>query len=74
MTASATRPTSEPEPWFPEQFIAHLRAPGTRDRDRHPLHRRMDAGHLARQGLQRWVANRFEAIERGDTQPAGPGA
>jgi pyrroloquinoline-quinone synthase len=59
MTESAARPTGEPGPWPPEQFIAHLRAQGTRYHDLHPFHRRMDAGDLTRDELQRWVTNRF---------------
>jgi pyrroloquinoline-quinone synthase len=59
MTASATRPTGEPGPWPPEQFIAQLRGQGTRYHNRHPFHRRMDAGNLTREELQRWVMNRF---------------
>ncbi len=59
MTDSATRPTGECGPWPLEEFIARLRAQGTRYHDLHPFHRRMDAGELTRQELQRWVANRF---------------
>jgi pyrroloquinoline-quinone synthase len=59
VSASATRPTSERGPWPPEEFIAHLRAQGTRYHDQHPFHRRMDAGDLTREELQRWVTNRF---------------
>jgi pyrroloquinoline-quinone synthase len=59
MTESAARPTGEPGPWPPEQFIAHLRAQGPRYHDLHPFHRRMDAGDLTRDELQRWVTNRF---------------
>ena len=59
MTASATTRTGEREPWPPEEFIAHLRAQGTRYHNLHPFHRRMDAGELTREELQRWVANRF---------------
>jgi pyrroloquinoline-quinone synthase len=59
MTASATRPTGEPGPWPPEQFIAQRRGQGTRYHNRHPFHRRMDAGNLTREELQRWVMNRF---------------
>ncbi len=59
MTDSPTRPTGERAPWPPEEFIARLRAQGTRYHDLHPFHRRMDAGELTRQELQRWVANRF---------------
>jgi len=55
----ATRPTSEQGPWSPDEFIAHLRAQGTRYHHLHPFHRRMDAGELTREELQRWVANRF---------------
>jgi pyrroloquinoline-quinone synthase len=42
-----------------EQFIARLRAQGARYHNLHPFHRRMDAGELTREELQRWVANRF---------------
>ena len=42
-----------------EEFIARLRAQGARYHDQHPFHRRMDAGELTREELQRWVANRF---------------
>jgi pyrroloquinoline-quinone synthase len=48
---------TEPSP--PEEFIARLRAQGTRYHNLHPFHRRMDAGELTREELQRWVANRF---------------
>jgi pyrroloquinoline-quinone synthase len=59
MTHSATRPTGERGPWPPDVFIAHLRAQGTRYHNLHPFHRRMDAGELTREELQRWVTNRF---------------
>jgi pyrroloquinoline-quinone synthase len=59
VTESATRPTDERAPSPPEEFIAHLRAQGTRYHNLHPFHRRMDAGSLSREELQRWVANRF---------------
>ena len=42
-----------------DELIARLRAQGARYHDAHPFHRRMDAGELAREELQRWVANRF---------------
>ena len=42
-----------------EEFIAELRAQGTRYHNLHPFHQRMDAGELTRDELQRWVANRF---------------
>jgi pyrroloquinoline-quinone synthase len=59
MTASPTTPTAERAPWPPEEFIARLRAQGTRYHNLHPFHRRMDAGELTCEELQRWVANRF---------------
>ncbi len=59
MTDSPTRPTAERAPWPPEEFIARLRAQGERYHDLHPFHRRMDAGELTRQELQRWVSNRL---------------
>jgi pyrroloquinoline-quinone synthase len=52
-----------------EEFVARLRAQGTRYHNLHPFHQRMDAGELAREELQRWVANRFyyqECIPRKD--------
>jgi len=42
-----------------EEFVAELRAQGTRYHNLHPFHQRMDAGDLTREELQRWVANRF---------------
>jgi pyrroloquinoline-quinone synthase len=59
MTVSATRVTDERGPWPPEEFTAQLRAQGTRYHNLHPFHRRMDAGALTREELQRWVTNRF---------------
>ena len=38
---------------------ARLRAQGRRYHNLHPFHRRMDAGELSPEELQRWVANRF---------------
>ena len=59
MTDTATRPTDEHAPAPPEQFVAELRAQGTRYHNLHPFHRRMDAGDLTPEELRRWVANRF---------------
>jgi pyrroloquinoline-quinone synthase len=59
MTERATRPAGERGPWPGEEFTARLRAQGTRYHDLHPFHRRMDAGDLTREELQRWVTNRF---------------
>jgi pyrroloquinoline-quinone synthase len=42
-----------------EALIDRLHAQGTRYHNLHPFHRRMDAGELSREELQRWVANRF---------------
>ena len=42
-----------------DEFVARLRAQGSRYHHLHPFHRRMDAGELTREELQRWVANRF---------------
>jgi pyrroloquinoline-quinone synthase len=47
------------QPARPDEFIAELRAQGTRYHNLHAFHRRMDAGELTREELQRWVANRF---------------
>jgi pyrroloquinoline-quinone synthase len=59
VTEYATRPTGERAASPSEEFIARLRAQGARYHDQHPFHRRMDAGALTRDELQRWVANRF---------------
>ena len=59
MSQSATTPAVQRAPWPPEEFIARLRAQGTRYHNLHPFHRRMDAGSLTREELQRWVVNRF---------------
>jgi pyrroloquinoline-quinone synthase len=59
VTETLTRPTDERRAWPPEEFIARLRAQGTRYHNLHPFHRRMDAGELSREELRRWVANRF---------------
>ena len=40
-------------------FVARLRAQGSRYHNLHPFHQRMDAGELTRGELQRWVATRF---------------
>jgi pyrroloquinoline-quinone synthase len=59
VTESAIRSTRVREASPPEEFIARLRAQGARYHNLHPFHRRMDAGELTREELQRWVANRF---------------
>jgi pyrroloquinoline-quinone synthase len=59
VTETATTLTRERGPGPPEEFIAELRAQGTRYHNLHPFHRRMDAGELSREELKRWVANRF---------------
>jgi pyrroloquinoline-quinone synthase len=46
-------------PASPDDFTAELRSQGTRYHNLHPFHRRMDAGELTREELQRWVTNRF---------------
>jgi pyrroloquinoline-quinone synthase len=44
----------------PEAFVAWLRDEGSRRyHDRHPFHRAMHEGHLSRDQLRAWVANRF---------------
>jgi pyrroloquinoline-quinone synthase len=47
------------QPLAPDEFISRLRAQGGRYHNLHPFHRRMDAGELSREELQRWVTNRF---------------
>ncbi|MGA2926939.1 MAG: pyrroloquinoline-quinone synthase PqqC [Solirubrobacteraceae bacterium] len=51
--------TGERGAWPADEFIAQLRGQGTRYHHLHPFHRRMDAGELRREELQRWVSNRF---------------
>jgi pyrroloquinoline-quinone synthase len=46
-------------PLAPDDFISQLRAQGGRYHNLHPFHRRMDAGELSREELQRWVTTRF---------------
>ncbi|HEX4680242.1 MAG TPA: pyrroloquinoline-quinone synthase PqqC [Gaiellaceae bacterium] len=41
------------------ELSARLRAQARRYHNLHPFHRRMDAGELSPEELQRWVANRF---------------
>jgi pyrroloquinoline-quinone synthase len=59
VTEIAVTPTQESAVAPREEFIAQLRAQGTRYHNLHPFHRRMDAGGLSRDELQRWVTNRF---------------
>lgn len=59
MTDTATRPRVLRSLAPAEEFIAELRAQGTRYHHLHPFHQRMDAGELSRDELQRWVMNRF---------------
>lgn len=49
----------EMTPWTEEELAAALRAQGERYHHLHPFHRRMNAGELTREELQRWAANRF---------------
>ena len=59
MSETTVTPTVQRAPAPPDEFVAELRAQGTRYHNLHPFHRRMDAGDLSREELQRWVANRF---------------
>src|SRR5690348_11094962 len=59
MTDSAALTATDHGVLAPEQFVARLRAQGTRYHNLHPFHQRMDAGELSRDELQRWVTNRF---------------
>ena len=59
MTDTAVRRADERPPAPSEEFIAELRAQGTRYHNLHRFHQRMDAGELDRDELQRWVTNRF---------------
>lgn len=42
-----------------EAFVAALREQSGHYHDRHPFHRKMNAGELSRRQIQGWVANRF---------------
>lgn len=47
-------------PWSPGDFTDQLRAVGERQyHDKHPFHRLMNEGHLNREQIRLWVANRF---------------
>ena len=59
MSETTVTPAVQGAPAPPDEFVAELRAQGTRYHHLHPFHRRMDAGDLSREELQRWVANRF---------------
>jgi pyrroloquinoline-quinone synthase len=59
VTDTAVTATQNPGPAAREEFVAELRAQGTRYHHLHPFHRRMDAGQLSRDELRRWVTNRF---------------
>ena len=59
MTDTVIRSAGERGPEPSEEFIAELRAQGARYHNLHPFHRRMDAGQLTPDELQRWVTNRF---------------
>jgi pyrroloquinoline-quinone synthase len=59
VTETAITPPEDRLPAPAGEFIAELRAQGTRYHNLHPFHRRMDAGELSPDELQRWVANRF---------------
>src|SRR3954454_24588107 len=48
------------DPWPPEEFTECLRRVGRRRyHDQHPFHRLMNRGHLDRDQVRLWVANRF---------------
>jgi len=59
VTDTAITPTGERAPASSDEFIAELRAQGTRYHNLHPFHQRMDSGELTREELRRWVTNRF---------------
>ena len=51
MIDPATKAMNRRGPAPPDEFIAELRAQGTRYHNLHPVHRRMDAGELTREEL-----------------------
>ena len=50
---------SDGTPLTKEAFVAALHAQAERYHHTHPLHVNMNAGHLSRAQIQRWVANRY---------------
>src|SRR6476661_7530545 len=60
MTVDATTAPDHYDLWSREEFVARLRAVGARRyHDKHPLHRRMNAGALSQPQVRGWIANRF---------------
>jgi pyrroloquinoline-quinone synthase len=59
VTFSVDTRVEQLQPWSPVEFVAVLRAQGSRYHDLHPFHVRMNNGELSREELQRWVANRY---------------
>ncbi|GAC1695943.1 MAG: pyrroloquinoline-quinone synthase PqqC [Ktedonobacteraceae bacterium] len=46
-------------PWTRDEFVAVLRKQAERYYHTHPFHKSMNAGHLTKNQIQVWVANRF---------------
>jgi pyrroloquinoline-quinone synthase len=59
VSVTVSTPAAQHGVWSPREFTARLRAQGANYHHLHPFHRRMDAGDLTREELQRWVTNRF---------------
>jgi len=71
MTESVTQPTMQDEPAPPEEFVARLRAQGTRYHHLHPFHRRMDVvvDFPLPDATQRWAIWRLHLPESHDVDP-----
>src|SRR5688572_32626732 len=60
MSTAPEQPRPVADPWPRDEFVARLRAVcESRYHDKHPLHRRMNAGELSSAQLRGWVANRY---------------
>lgn len=59
-TSTITSPAALHDPWPVSEFQQRVRAVGDdRYHDKHPFHRRLHAGDLARSELRCWTLNRF---------------
>src|SRR3954447_1307253 len=60
MSVDAKTPHDRRDLWPRDEFVARLRdVGGSRYHDKHPLHRRMNAGALSQAQVRGWIANRF---------------
>jgi pyrroloquinoline-quinone synthase len=60
MITETRQPHPPADPWSRDEFITRLRAVGERRyHDKHPFHRRMNAGELSHAQVRGWIANRY---------------